>query len=83
MRAVKNFEGKTAVLERFDRARGRFVAVKRFRLTDSGVAGISTVSTARVTASVPRGSLVRAVVPRTSVSPCYLAGYSNQLRTAK
>lgn len=83
VRAVKNFEGKTAVLERFDRARGRFVAVKRFRLTDSGVAGISTVSTARVTASVPRGSLVRAVVPRTSVSPCYLAGYSNQLRTAK
>ena len=80
---LRSFEGKPGVLERFDRARGRWVVVKRFRFTDSGLAGVVTWSNARVPAFVKKGTLVRAVVPRTSGAPCYLAGYSNMVTTAR
>jgi hypothetical protein len=83
VRALKRFEGRTIVLERFDRGRGRFVTVKRARLADSVGAGMSFLSSAAVRSSLSRGTLVRAVFPRTQAGPCYLAGYSNQLRLTR
>lgn len=79
--ALKRLDGRRAVLERFDRSRGRFVAVRRFRLAQSTVAGVAIWHSTAVAARVPAGSLVRAVLPRAAAAPCYLAGYSNQLRT--
>jgi hypothetical protein len=80
--ALKSFEGRTGVLERFDRARSRWVIVKRFRFADSGATtGVTVATSARVPAFVRPGTLVRAVLPRGSAAPCYLAGYSNLLRT--
>jgi hypothetical protein len=38
-------------------------------------------STARVEVSLPTRTLLRAVFPRSQASPCYLAGYSNLLRS--
>ena len=38
-------------------------------------------SSAEFSTVVPRGTLVRAVFPCSQASPCYLAGFSNQLRT--
>ena len=78
---LKDFKGKIAVLERFDNARGRWVTVKRFRLTNSGIGGMVRWSDARVPAFVRPGTLVRAVFPRASAGECYLAGYSNMVRT--
>jgi hypothetical protein len=80
--ALKSFEGKLGVLERFDRARNRWRTVKRFRFHDSdATTGITIGTEGAVRASVPSSVLVRAVLPRTSAAPCYLAGYSNLLRT--
>jgi hypothetical protein len=80
--ALKSFEGRLGVLERFDRGRGRWVTVKRFRFTESGAnTGVTIGTSARVPAYVKPGTLVRAVLPRASAAPCYLAGYSNLLRT--
>jgi hypothetical protein len=82
--ALKSFEGRVGLLERFERARGRWLLVKRFRFTDSGSnTGVTIGTTARVPAFVRRGTLVRAVLPRSSAAPCYLAGYSNLLRTTR
>jgi hypothetical protein len=39
------------------------------------------VSSASFRASIPRRTLIRAVFPRSQARPCYLAGYSNLLRT--
>jgi hypothetical protein len=79
---LKHFAGKLGVLERFDRAENRWRTVKRFRFANSGANTGETISTwVAVKASVPSGVLVRAVLPRTSAAPCYLAGYSNLLRT--
>jgi hypothetical protein len=70
------------VLERFDRAKRRWISVKRFRFDDSGATTGVTIGTRGVVrATVPSGALVRAVLPRASAAPCYLAGYSNLLRT--
>ncbi len=80
--ALEHFEGAVGVLERFDRATSRWVTVKRFRFSASGANTGTTIGTrGAVNASVPRGVLVRAVLPRASAAPCYLAGYSNLLRT--
>jgi hypothetical protein len=80
--ALEHFEGTLGVLERFDRAKRRWVSVKRFRFDDSGATtGVTIGTRGTVRASVPSGALVRAVLPRTSAAPCYLAGYSNLLRT--
>jgi len=77
----KSFWQRTAQLERFDRARNRWVLVKRFRLTESNAVGVMQWSTAKVTATVPRNVLVRVVLPASQTGGCYLAGYSNMLRT--
>jgi hypothetical protein len=80
--ALKSFEGRTGALERFDPKRGRWYTVKRFRFTDSGAnTGVTIGTSARVPAFVKPGTLVRAVLPRAAAAPCYLAGYSNLLRT--
>ena len=80
--ALKHFEGALGVLERFDRAKRRWVSVKRFRFDDSGATtGVTIGTRGAVRAAVPSGALVRAVLPRASAAPCYLAGYSNLLRT--
>lgn len=73
--AARDFDGRTGSLERLDR--GRFVRIRTIRFDDAGPAGQMRVTTVHVRAAIARGSLVRAVFPK---SACYLAGFSNALR---
>ena len=68
------FWRKRVLFQRLDRRLGTWATVKQVVLTDSNGA-------ATFRASVPRGSLVRAVLPISQARPCYLAGYSSQVRT--
>lgn len=68
------FWRKRVLFQRFERRLGSWETAKNVVLTDSS--GPTSFS-----ASVPRGALVRALLPRSQARPCYLAGYSPLLRT--
>jgi hypothetical protein len=78
--AYRFFNGAKGRLERFDSARGRWLLVRRVTLRrGSAPRGASwAYSGADFTARLARGTLVRFVVPRDQVGPCYLAGHSLQ-----
>ena len=76
--AAVPFRGKRVVIERYDRRVGTWAAIRGVRLTE--FVGASARA-AKFRAVVPRRSLVRAVLPRSEARPCYLAGYSNLVRT--
>jgi hypothetical protein len=68
------FWRKRILFQRFDRRLGTWETIKRVVLTESSGA-------TSFRASVARGTLLRAVLPRSQASPCYLAGYSSQIGT--
>ena len=68
------FWRKRVLFQRFDRRLGTWATVKQVTLTES-------TGYTKFKASVPKGSLVRAVLPLSQARPCYLAGYSPQVRT--
>lgn len=69
---------KRALIERFDRRLGTWRAVKSVLLAEEDV-GQSARAT--FTVQLPKGTLVRAVFPRSQAGPCYLTGTSNTLTT--
>jgi hypothetical protein len=81
VRALSSFWRRQVLIQRFDRRTGTWVKVKSVVLTESTGSGITAVSSASFRASIPKRTLVRAVFPRSQARPCYLAGYSNLLRT--
>jgi hypothetical protein len=81
VRALSSFWRRQVLIQRFDRRTGTWVKVKSVVLTESTGSGITAVSSASFRASIPRRTLIRAVFPRSQARPCYLAGYSNLLRT--
>lgn len=78
-----SFWRKRVRVERLARRLGGWVTVKSVALGDSGASAGDPYpsSEAEFTASVRKGTLLRAVLPRSQARPCYLAGYSNLLRT--
>jgi hypothetical protein len=82
--AKNSFWQKRALIQRLDRRLGRWLAVKSVVLTETGTSapgyGFAQTS-AKFGAAVPKGTLMRAVLPRSQARPCYLAGYSKLLRT--
>jgi hypothetical protein len=64
------------------RAAGTWVRVKNVVLTDSASPSLgSSWVEAEFKLRVPRGTAIRAVLPRSQAKPCYLAGVSNTVRT--
>ena len=57
--------------------------IKNVLLTEQGGVGSAGIiwTSARFKASVPRGKLVRGVLPASQAKPCYLAGASASMRT--
>ena len=69
--------GKRVLIQRFNpRGTGTWVRLRSLALPRGGGTWID-VSFAL---SLPRGSLVRAVLPLSQARPCYVGGYSNMLR---
>ena len=71
------FWRKHITIQRFDNRLGSWSAVKSVVLTDDYGIGVR----AMFTLPVPKGTLIRAVFPRSLAAPCFLAGVSNSLRT--
>ena len=76
--AVRFFRGAKGRFERFNRATGKWVLVRRVTLQrQSAPRGAGwAYSGATFTARVPKGTTVRFVLPRNQVGECYLAGFS-------
>jgi hypothetical protein len=81
VRALSSFWRREVLIQRYDRRLGRWTKVRSVVLTEGAASGITATTAATFTASIPRRTLVRAVFPRSQARPCYLAGYSNLLRT--
>jgi hypothetical protein len=79
--ARAQFWRKRLLFQRFDRRLGTWTILKTVVLTETVGSAGGIWSSAKVTASLPKGTLVRAVLPLSQARPCYLAGYSNMLRT--
>ncbi len=71
------------VIERFEPRLGTWRAVKKVVLTETASSpGVSSTFTfADFNVAVPKGTLIRAVFPLSQARPCYLTGYSQQIRT--
>jgi hypothetical protein len=81
--ARRFFGGAKGQFERFNKSTGKWVLVRRVTLArENGPRGASMVFTgAAFKARVPKGTLVRFVLPRSQVGRCYLAGYSRIFNT--
>lgn len=74
---VASFWRKRVFIQRYDRRLGTWVRLKSVVLTKSGYAGSAS---AMFRLSLPKGTLIQAVLPRSQAGPCYLAGYSSLVR---
>ena len=81
VRAKTPFVGRRALLQRLTQSGWK--TIRSVRLTESGAPPGSTYvySSGRADLDVPKRTLVRALFPRQQAKPCYLAGYSNMLRS--
>jgi hypothetical protein len=77
--AVANLQRKRVLIQRLDRRVGTWRTVKSLTLSSEGFAGFGDRRGVRL--DVPDGTTLRAVMPRSQTGPCYLAGFSNVLRT--
>lgn len=71
---VQSFWRKRVTIERLDRRLGTWSKVRTV------VLGQGPSSTARYRTDLPKGTLIRALVPAFQAKPCYLAGTSTPVR---
>jgi hypothetical protein len=75
--AQRSFLDRKARLQRFDTRTRKWKTAKYVRLTEKQrTGGVGVWTSGNVRLRVPRGTQVRAYMPRQVVRPCYLAGYS-------
>lgn len=79
-----SFWRKRAVIQRYDRRAGKWAAVKTLRLESQfaapGSAFVWSVSD-EFALKLPKGTTIRATLPRDQAKPCHIGGYSNLLVT--
>lgn len=80
--AARSFAGKYASFQRYSRALGRWVSVRRVLLRANSTGVAPTVISSVAFRSVVRSGLrVRAVLPQLQVGTCYRPGRSNVIRS--
>lgn len=80
----RSFWKRRIIIQRFDRQRRTWTKVKTVVLAHSGAApgSLYVWSTSDEFAlKLPKGTTIRAVLPRDQAKPCHVAGYSSLLRT--
>ena len=77
-----SFWRRYVLLQRYERARGTWVNVRRLVLTEQVYwpGSTATVLTTPFRPPVPRGSRIRVVFPLSQAKPCYIAGVSEERR---
>jgi hypothetical protein len=81
--ARSSFWHRRVLIQRFDRQRRRWTTLKTLVLQHASAAPGSLYvwsSTDKFAVKLPRGTNIRAVLPRDQARPCHIAGYSNLLR---
>ena len=81
VQAQRQYWHRRMRIDRFDRARGAWVKVKRVLITETegdGGGGMSDIAstTDLFRIDVPKGTSLRAVLPTEVGRPCYIAGFS-------
>ncbi|HEU0302979.1 MAG TPA: hypothetical protein VFR32_00210 [Gaiellaceae bacterium] len=80
--ARSSFWRKRVVIQKFDRARGTWVKLRTLVLDDQFAApGSVFVWSTTGKFTLPKRVTARAVLPLDQARPCFIAGYSNLLRT--
>jgi len=79
--AIAQFWKKKVVIQRFDRRLGRWQAYRTVVLTEQASPGAWTWTSGELTARLPKGTRLRAVLPAKQARPCYLSGTSLPVRT--
>jgi hypothetical protein len=79
--AKQQFWRKKVQIQRFDRRLGRWRAYKSVALTEQNAAGVFIWTSGEFTARLPKGTMLRAVLPAAQARPCYLSGTSLVVRT--
>jgi hypothetical protein len=74
-----SFWHRHVLIQRFARATGVWVTMRRLVLTET--VNANWVRTPSFRPVVPKGTMIRAVFPLSQARPCYLAGYSEIRRT--
>jgi hypothetical protein len=85
VQAQRQYWHRRMRIDRFDRARGAWVTVKRVLITKTegdGGGGMSDIAstTDLFRINVPKGTNLRAVLPTEVGRPCYIAGFSPIVR---
>lgn len=81
VKAQRSMWRKKVQIQSRDRRLGSWRTVKTVVLTDTEAQGAFSWTSANFALSVPRGTVIRALMPRSQVAPCYVAGTSASLRT--
>ncbi len=68
-------------IQRFDRRLGTWKLFRSVLLTEQNAPGAWTWTSGEFTARLPKGTMLRAVLPASQAQPCYLAGTSLPVRT--
>jgi hypothetical protein len=79
-----SFWRKRVVVQRYDRRTSRWANVKTLRLEHQGAAPGSTFvwsESDEFALKLPKGTTIRATLPRDQAQPCHIGGYSNLLVT--
>ena len=79
--ARAQFWRRNVTIQRFDRRLGRWDRYRSVILTEQRAAGSWVWTSGQFTARLPRGSMLRAVLPASQAGPCYLSGTSLPVRT--
>ena len=79
--ARAQFWRRSVVIERLDRQRGTWRAYRKVVLTNQEAPGEFVWTSGEFQARLPRGTMLRALLPQSQAGPCYLTSYSLSLRT--
>jgi hypothetical protein len=79
--ARAQFWHRKVQIQRFDRRLGTWKLFRSVLLTEQNAPGAWTWTSGEFTARLPKGTMLRAVLPAPQARPCYLSGTSYPVRT--